>query len=333
MPTDEPKPKPKPTPPPPPPAPDQVYDSRQQQQTLRPGFNPSTQTPTAYDQWWAEEKADGWLPGIMKAYPDLASEIQSAGWRYMASGNINGFYDWLERNGVARTDDSGGGTRSYGGGGGGGVSKEQQYLAAQASIRNEAAKLGLEINDNSVVTLSKVVVDNSWSNDQLMDYLVPGATNTAKAGTITVSVDQIKKMAAQQLLNVSDATAREWATKIASDEMTFDAVQTLLQSQASMKYGWAASQIAQGVSVRDMMLPGRDVIARELELDPEGLDLMDSKWLSMLQTTDENTGTIRAASESELTMRARKDERWASTRGATVAASRSAAMMRNFFGG
>jgi hypothetical protein len=299
--------------------------------TSHPGYNPAGGTPqTAYDEWWAFEVQDGWIPGIMSAYPELSLKIKAAAWQYMSVGNTNGFYDWLERNGIAKTDGSGGGGGR--GGGGGGVSKEQQYLAAQAAIRNEASKLGLEINDASVVTLSKVVVDNSWSNDQLMDYLVPGAKNTTAAGTITISVDQIKKMAANQLLNVSDATAREWASKIASDEMTLDAVGSLLQAQATLKYGWAASQIGQGVSVRDMMLPGRDVIARELEMDPESIDLMDGKWLGMLQTADSSNGTVRAATESELTMRARKDERWAKTRNATVAASRSAAMMRNFFG-
>jgi hypothetical protein len=291
-----------------------------------------TYTQAAYDEWWAGELADGWVPGMMQAFPQLSQQIKAAAWSYMSVGNVNGFNDWLERNGLLKEkDDSGGGRRGYGGGGGG-VSKEQQYLSAQAAIKNQAAKLGLDINDASVVTLSKVVVDNNWSNDQLMDYLAPGATNTTKPGMITVTVDQVKKMAANQLLNVSDATAREWATKIASDEMTLDGVQSLLQAQATMKYGWAASQISQGVSVRDMMLPGRDVIARELEMNPDGIDLMDPKWLGMLQTADSSNGTVRAATESELTMRARKDERWVNTRGATVVASRTASMMRNFFG-
>jgi len=297
-------------------------------QPSRPGLDDATQY-LAYDTWW--DKSGYFWTQWMLANPEQAGWIKATAWKYQTPDEVIDKFMQLGLQSPKSTT-PGGGSRPVGGGGGG-VTKEQQYLSAQASIRNEAAKLGLQINNDSVVTLSKVAVDNNWSNDQLMDYLVPGATNTTAAGTITVGVDQIKKMAANQLLNVSDATAREWASKIASDEMTLESVGSLLQAQATMKYGWAASQINQGVSVRDMMLPGRDVLARELEMDAESIDLMDSKWLGMLQTADTSNGTVRAATESELTMRARKDERWASTRGASVAASRTASMMRSYFGG
>jgi hypothetical protein len=195
-----------------------------------------------------------------------------------------------------------------------------------------AATLGLQLDDDAMRSLSKVVIDASWANDQVMDYLAPGATNTTTAGSITAGVDEIKTRAASQLLTISDATAREWSTKIASGEMTMAAVSSMFQQQATLRYGWAADQINQGISVRDMMLPMRDRLAAELEMAPEGVDVMDPKWLSMMQTTDEQ-GTTRIATENEMVRRARATTEWRSTRAASTETANASSMLMRIFGG
>lgn len=43
--------------------------------------------------------------------------------------------------------------------------------------------------------------------------------------------------------------------------MTLDGVRSLLQSQATVRYTWAADTIQQGITMRDMMLPARDRLA------------------------------------------------------------------------
>jgi hypothetical protein len=204
------------------------------------------------------------------------------------------------------------------------------YGQASASIKNIASTLGVSLDADSIASLSKVVVDSNWSNEQLLDYLVPAATNT---GTVTISKDEIKRLASRQLLTVSDATADEWARKIASNEMTEDGVASLLQSQAAMQYGWAADKIGQGINVRDMLLPTRDLLAGELEMPPETLDLMDARWLGMLQTADDKTGTTRAATASEVTMRARQQPEWSNTRAAAATAATVAQSISKMFGG
>ena len=164
------------------------------------------------------------------------------------------------------------------------------------------------------------------------DYLVPGAMTTTSAGSITAGVDAIKKMASDQVLSISDATAREWSAKLASGETTIDGVRSMLQAQATARYAWAAPQIAQGVTVRDLLLPSRDRIAQELEMNAEQIDLMDSKWLSMVQTTDDK-GNTRAATDSEVVMRVRKQPEWTNTRSAAATMSGVTSMLRDYFGG
>lgn len=289
-----------------------------------------------YKKWYETEYAaaapefEPWLA----ANPGREDEIQAIAWTYRNSANFkDDFYDAVLKAGLTfpgPSTTSGSGPR--GGGGGGGASKAQQYAAAEASVRNRAGMLGLKLDDGGVKALAKTVVDGNWSADQLDDYLVPAAVGTNSPGMITASVRAIDQMAAQQLLNVSDATKREWAGRIASGEMDMDGVRSLIQAQAVLRHGWAASQIAQGISVRDMLLPSRDRIASELEVGAETIDLMDSKWLSMTQTVDDK-GVTRAATDSEVTMRARKLPEWSKTRRAGDMMATYAVTLRDYLGG
>ncbi len=307
-------------------------------QPVRGGLGPSGMptgarpTDPAYDAWWAEHSE--WIQPIEAVNPGREAEVRAVAWKYRFDESGDALIDAFSRGGfnLLGASSSGGGRGGGGGGGGGGASKDQQYAQAKASLANEAATLGLQLDDAALNSLAKVVVDSNWSADMVSDYLVPGAMTTTSAGSITAGVDAIKKMASDQVLSISDATAREWSAKLASGETTIDGVRSMLQAQATARYAWAAPQIAQGVTVRDLLLPSRDRIAQELEMNAEQIDLMDSKWLSMVQTTDDK-GNTRAATDSEVVMRVRKQPEWTNTRSAAATMSGVTSMLRDYFGG
>jgi len=287
------------------------------------------ETRSAYKQWFEYYRAD--VSPWLDANPTRSDELQAVIWTYR--NEPTKMRDEVLRLGF--TAPGGGGTDgsgSRGSGSSGGASIAEQYASAEAAVRNRSRMLGLELDDGGIKALAKTVVDGKWSPDQLDDYMVPGAVNTNAPGMITATVNRVQQLAAQQLIRVSDASAREWAGRIASGEMDLAGVQSLLQAQAASKYTWAASQISQGISVRDMLLPARDRIASELELAPESVDLMDDKWIGMMQTVDDK-GQTRASTDSEITMRARKMPEWSSTQRAGQAVAEYAATIRQYFGG
>lgn len=293
--------------------------------TAFPGRAPG-ETRQAYNAWWDEYSAD--IDPWLTANPGREDEFMALAWTWRQ--NPTRLRDEVLKAGFTAptTPDTGGGRR----GGGGGATKEQQYASAEAAVRNRSGMLGITFDDAAVKSIARAVVDGNWSSDQLDDYLVPAARDTNQAGVITAAVNQVQQLAARQLLKVSDATAREWAVRMASGEMDMDGVQSLLQAQAVQRYGWAASQISQGIGVRDLLLPTRDRIADELEMNPEDVDLMDEKWLSMVQSVDDK-GQIRAATDSEAVMRARQRPEWANTRKAGDMLATTAMTIRNYFGG
>jgi hypothetical protein len=224
---------------------------------------------------------------------------------------------------------AGGGGRR--GGGGGGSDPTKAIASAEAEIRNKAATLGRPLTDDEIHFMATAAVNESWSDAQLMDQLMLGDKIT-EPGARSVSIDQIKQMANQQLLNVSDTTAREWANRIVSGEMLPETVASIFQQQASAEFGWAADQINAGVKMRDILSPSRDVLAHELERAPETIDLMDDKWRKMVQATNPD-GTQRAATITEVTRNARKDPGYFDTSAAARLGANTFQMLRNAFEG
>lgn len=296
---------------------------------FRPGLQ-SGETIAAYDDWW--ETNELWVSEFMTLNPERDHEVKALLWQFRNSDGQTITNAFMQR-GLSLGEETTSGGRGPGGGGGGARGPmPEDYASAEAAVRNRSRMLGVELDDGGIKALAKTVVDGKWSADQLDDYLVPAAVSTNNPGAITASVNQVKALAAQQLLSVSDATAREWAGRIASGEMDLAGVQSLIQAQATAKYSWAAPQIAAGMSVRDLLLPSRDRIADELEVGAETIDLMDPKWVGMMMTLDDK-GNTRAATDGEVVARVRKEPQWANTRRAGQMVTGFAKTISDYFGG
>jgi hypothetical protein len=287
----------------------------------------------SYDQWWSSPEAD-YAKDMAAVLPEFASQIQSIAWTYRSSPE--GAADALQRAGIwdAWFLKSGSGSGSRGGGGGGGATRAQQYAQAEATIRNEVKSMGVAFSDESIKQLAKSVVDGNWSPDMVTDYIVAGAGDwdTLQAGQITATADAVRKMAASQLITVSEDTAREYARRVSSGELTQDGINAIMLGQAKAQFAWLTPQLDSGMTVRDILLPSRDVIARELEMNADTIDLANTKWQNML-TVKEPNGTTRAATNNELVVNARRSPEWQNTKGARDLTAAAIMRIRSMFFG
>lgn len=233
---------------------------------------------------------------------------------------------------------SGGGSRGGGGGGGGGggtaAPTPEQIASAKAEITNRSAILGhIPLTDDVLTWVATTIVRDNWTSAQLDDWLLAKPEDINKPGLVDVSVDQIRQLAGNQLLAVSDATAREWAMKINSGEMDINTVQSIFANQALQEFGWASDGIKAGLNVKDMLAPQRDRIAQELEIGGDQVDLMDPKWRNMVTVTDATSGMPRAATLTEVARNARQDPLYRNTAGAASNGGGIFAILRHNFEG
>ena len=217
------------------------------------------------------------------------------------------------------------------GGGGGGVNKANQMASLSAAIGDMAKQYGIGFTPEQVTAISSLAQKNDWSTAQIVDELTKNVDwYQLNAGTLKTSLEDFKTIGKQYLVNLDDSTSRNWALAVARGEMTSETVQRSIRESAKIANPWLGQYIDQGLNPIDVLSANRDFIARNLEVDPVSLDLMDSKTLNLMTIQDPN-GQRRLADQSEMILNVRSDDRWRNTNNAKeVAASMSTALARLF---
>ena len=221
---------------------------------------------------------------------------------------------------------------AMGGGGGSGVNRANEIKSLSAFIADEAAKLGLRIGADQIAVIATAAQKEGWTTAQIIDDLTKTVNfGSLDAGSLLTSVNEFKTLGQNYLLNISDATAQGWALKIARGETTAETILNSIKEQSKAANPWLAQFIDKGIDPVDALAGNRDFIARNLEMDPLGLDLMDQKVLGMMTVTDPN-GTKRLADQSEMLRNVRQDDRWKNTNNAKELGAATAGMLGRIFG-
>jgi len=201
-----------------------------------------------------------------------------------------------------------------------------------ANIQNRARTLGIQLSPDQIASMARSAAQHGWTESQVIDRLIGQANwSSLSGGDLTAMRDDVKAKAGEYLVNVSDATAQKYAARMASGELTLQGVESIMQKQAKARFSWMSSEIDQGITPSMYMDPIRQTIASELEIAPEGVNLMDGKWMGMVEVEGED-GQLRAASQREAQLAARKDERWKSTSKAQDATARTIQFVQQAMG-
>ena len=201
-------------------------------------------------------------------------------------------------------------------GGGGGRSAKDKANSIQSfstAIVNAAGRFGIELKPEVIAYIAQVADDQNFSMDQLNEVILKQANwDGLKPGDLTANVDKIKQSARSYLVPLSDATMKEYSTKIASGESSFEAIESLLKEQAKIKMPWMTNAIDQGLSPSDLLAGSRDQIASSLGINAAEVDFTTDRFMNMVTVADEK-GNTRLATGSELTRKIRADDAWASS--------------------
>ena len=270
----------------------------------------------------------GYLAGFLD-HPEIGNILREAAKNKWSPGKLYGAVSatdwWQNTNAAARTwtqlqnEDP----------------AEARRLVGQtaATITNRAKSLGLNLGAGIIGSIANDATRNGWTDAQIVDRLVNQINwATLEAGDLTAKRDEVKAIAGDYLVGVSDQTAQNYAARIASGEMTEQGVRSAMQQQAKARFGWMASEIDQGITVKDYLAPIADTIGRELGVAPESINLMDSKWLKMVETRGDD-GKMRAATLDEAMLTARRDPAFNNTQKAKEMTTSISSAITNLFGG
>lgn len=299
-----------------------------------PGFgvfrsNRETEIQNTLNMW---SKATNHYGALYKENPDFA--------RFLAGY----FYDTLidespiDRGFVARQGSLYGVSNSLlqglwsQGGGGSGINRANELRSLQTTILNRSTNLGLELSPEEINYMAKVAQDQSYSSEQVDNMLVSVVNwDKLQSGTLTASRDQIKGLAANYLVGMSDQTVQQWSEKVAKNQATAASIESYLRSQAKIMNPWMAEYIDQGLTPGELLQSSRDLIAQNLEIDANAVDFMDDRFMSLATMTDDK-GNTKLATQQQLMKNIRKDAAWSSTQQAKNVTTGLAQLVAEIFG-
>jgi len=208
----------------------------------------------------------------------------------------------------------------------------RQVAQNAATINDRARSLGLGMSAGQISSIASMATANGWNDSQRIDYLI-GQVNwsTLQGGDLTAMRDDVKAIGSNYLTTVSEQTAQNYAMRMASGELTQEGVASIMRNQAKARFGYLAEEIDQGISVKDYFMPIRDTIARELGLNAEAVDMMDPKWLGMMETKGDD-GKVRAATLNEAMLSARKRPEFAGSQKAQEMGTQLTGVIADMFG-
>lgn len=205
--------------------------------------------------------------------------------------------------------------------------------AVAANIQNSARTMGIGLSGSAIAGMAWTATRNGWTDAQTIDALLRNLDwNVVQGGELTATVDDVKAIAGDYLVTVGDDTARNYAARIASGELTLEGVRSIMQRQAKGRFSWMADTIDQGVTPSDYFAPVQDVIARTLEVGTDSINLMDPKWLGLIEVRDRETGKMRAATLNEAMLSARNQSAFVNTQGAEEMSAGLIQMTKEAFG-
>lgn len=207
---------------------------------------------------------------------------------------------------------------------------QRQIRQTAATVMNRARGLGLP--SSIVADIATQATVNGWTTEEQIDALIASVDwNTLEGGNLTALRDEVNHIGAEYLVGVHEQTARNYAERIASGELTLDGVRSIMLKQAKARFSWMADQLDAGVTVADYLAPVRDRIASELEITPDDVNLMDPQWLSLVETKGDD-GKMRAATLHEATLAARKRPEWKNTANAQRTTTQLMSTLGQVFG-
>lgn len=133
--------------------------------------------------------------------------------------------------------------------------------------------------------------------------------------------------------DISDVEVQDYARKIATGKMSKDDLSTIVARSHGTNYPQLADRLnsVPGATIRSLASPYINLMAKELELDPETINLDDPELDKALRP-DGTAGKVPMMSLADFKVALRKSPKWEFTTAANEAARSSATSLARAFG-
>lgn len=212
---------------------------------------------------------------------------------------------------------------------------ERRRDETSVSIGLLAARLGMRLGNQRLSEISQSATRFGWNEQEIQLALAAEMKfnpHENEGGIMGKYMATVKALAAQYMVPINEQQAWQWSRRLVSGASTIEAVQAQFTSLAKARFPQLSKEIDQGVTPGDFFTPYRNAIAEQLEVAPEAVNLMDSKWAPVVSFRSEKRGELRPMTVSEATRFARMQPGWGNTENAKETVAQASQAMLDMFG-
>lgn len=195
-----------------------------------------------------------------------------------------------------------------------------QFRQAEYEVGALMGQLGVDIkrNPHMVYALTEDYLRNGKDDWYLFSsvgkMLMKDTSLVASTGQLESKRQQFREFAADMLLDFNDNVYTKHAVNTWRKVDTDEGIQERMRQDAIKRYEHLGDGLKRGLTVRELVSPLTNTLARTLELDPEQIDLMDRRWKNIWNHVDPETGKTRMMTTTEVERFARRQAEFDQTK-------------------
>lgn len=182
-------------------------------------------------------------------------------------------------------------------------------------VRQFAAEIGAAIPASKLSKIAKNVLETGMDENQLR-YAIGGYVDFTKKGTLRGEAGMheytMKQYAFNMGIKLDDQTIKNQAARVVKKVATTEDFESEVRSQAKSMFPAYEQQIDAGATVRDIASPYMSVMAEELEIPDNSIDVTNPQIKKALNGLDAN-GKPGGVSLYDFQNQLRSDARWQKT--------------------
>ena len=195
--------------------------------------------------------------------------------------------------------------------------------------------VGSQFSDAAITDLATNLARNG-TPAEMMPKQILGAIQYSPTspnfGRMGARVTQVKQMAADYLMPVSDEAAFDWAKNMATGQMDETAAKTYFQNSAKGWYSHYEKELSAGMTMKQISEPYKQIASKLLEKNPEDIDMTDSKYNDMLRFEDPKDNVRKGMTLGDAENHIRGLDEWNYTKGANEQAAGMVSGLAKSFG-
>lgn len=200
-----------------------------------------------------------------------------------------------------------------------------------------ASTMGVSLDQAHADSYADSFYRYGWTDIQLQNSILSQfeyEKGKTKGGAATIEM-QLNQMASDYGITLTDNDYKGWIISIEQGYNTPDTFKAWAAQQSANLNPWAKAGLDTGLTLRDIVAPIFNKVANELEINPNMINLNDSKWTKLFQASrDPKTGAFVTPAWSDVERLIRTDPQygWDRTQFANTEAANRAAMLLDKFG-